>query len=53
VAGKFSNSAFADLLFYDPAAGVGEFYRTDGRGNISSIQNHTNWRKTWSIIGSL
>jgi len=53
--GKFSTNTFDDLLFYDPtpAAGVGEFYRTDGKGNIALIQNHSNWRKTWSIIDTI
>jgi hypothetical protein len=36
-------------LFYD-AAGVGEFYTTNGQGGISQIGQHTNWRSSWSQI---
>ena len=50
IPGKFSNGPFTDLLFYDRAAGIGEFWRTDGQGNVSRIGTNTNWRKDWSII---
>ncbi len=50
IPGKFSDSPYTDLLFYDQAAGTGEFYRTDGKGNISLIKSNTNWRKTWAMI---
>jgi len=51
VPGKFgSNLPNRDLLFYDRAAGVGEFYRTDGNGNLQMLKQHTGWRKTWSLI---
>jgi hypothetical protein len=30
IPGKFSNSQYDDLLFYDPTGGVGEFYPTGG-----------------------
>ena len=49
VAGKFSNSAYADLLFYDPSAGVGEIYKTGG-GLSGRIAEFTDWRTTWAII---
>jgi hypothetical protein len=28
----------------------GEFYTTDGGGNISPLKNHRGWRKTWQLI---
>jgi len=50
LAGNFTGSATADLLFYDAAAGVGEFYKTHGEESISLVQTETNWRNSWSII---
>jgi len=50
IPGKFSNGPFTDLLFYDRAAGVGSFWRTDGEGNVSEIGTNTDWRKDWSLI---
>jgi hypothetical protein len=47
--GNFSGEDFSDLLFYDPAAGVGEFYTTEG-GNIQLLQTETGWRNSWTII---
>jgi hypothetical protein len=47
--GNFSGRPFNDLLFYDPAAGVGEFYTTEG-GNIHLLKSYTGWRDSWSII---
>jgi hypothetical protein len=41
------------LLFYDPTTpntGEGEFYTTDGSGNIAFLKKHTDWRKTWKLI---
>ncbi len=40
----------SDLLFYDPTAGQGEFYSTDGSGNIALLKASSGWRSTWSII---
>jgi len=40
----------SDLLFYDPATGQGEFYTTDGSGNIGFLKAHSGWRRTWSMI---
>ena len=40
----------SDLLFYDPSAGQGEFYTTDGSGNIAALRTYNNWRTTWSVI---
>ena len=50
IPGKFSSGPFTDLLFYDRAAGVGAFFRTDGEGNISVIGNNTDWQKDWAMI---
>ncbi|NJM75747.1 MAG: matrilysin family metalloendoprotease [Acaryochloridaceae cyanobacterium RU_4_10] len=35
---------------YGPRINRGEFYTTDGGGNISLIANYRNWRKTWQLI---
>jgi hypothetical protein len=51
VLGNFGRSGyFRDLLFYDRAAGEGEFYTTDGYGNLQLLKKYTGWRKSWSII---
>ena len=50
ILGKFSNGRFTDLLFYDRAAGIGEFWSTDGEGNVSRIGTNTDWRKDWAMI---
>jgi predicted Zn-dependent protease len=51
IPGNFGGSSFTDLLFYDPTTGQGEFYTTDGNGNISRLGNtHQSWRRTWSMI---
>ena len=39
-----------DLLFYDAAAGTGEFYTINGPGRISLLKQHSNWRRTWARI---
>jgi hypothetical protein len=48
---------YTDLLFYDAASGTGEFYATDGNGNLTDgrggfgpLGQHTNWRTTWTQI---
>ena len=38
------------FLFYDAASGVGEFYATDGRGNLTLKKQHTGWRTSWTQI---
>jgi hypothetical protein len=38
------------LLFYDPSAGQGEFYRTDGQGGIARTRLHVGWRSSWTHI---
>jgi hypothetical protein len=51
VPGNFSDGPFTDLLFYDRAAGQGEFWKTNGNGSISMIgETHTDWRQSWQII---
>jgi hypothetical protein len=47
--GRFTDSSFSDLLFYDQAAGVGEFYTTEG-GNLSLLRSYSGWRTSWSVI---
>src|SRR5947209_8392707 len=47
--GNFSGRAWSDLLFYDPGAGTGEFYTTEG-GNIRLLKTQTGWRSSWTII---
>ena len=37
-------------MFYDRAAGIGEFWSTDGEGNVSRIGTNTDWRKDWAMI---
>lgn len=52
VAGKFSNSPYSSLLFYEHGTGYAEFYDTDGQGGISFLQSHSNWRNSWTHIVS-
>ena len=49
IPGKFSDSQYTDLLFYDPTSGTGEFYAT-GNGLRPRFAGYTDWRHTWSII---
>lgn len=46
----FENDNRTILVFYDRAAGVGEFYATDGRGGMNLLARHTNWRRSWDVI---
>jgi len=48
--GKFKDSTFDGLFFYDQAAGTGEVYSTDGATNIALLQTHTGWRTSWYQI---
>src|SRR5262249_1598522 len=41
---------FPSLLFYDAAAGVGEFWATDGLGGMRLLKQHTGWRSSWEKI---
>jgi microsomal dipeptidase-like Zn-dependent dipeptidase len=38
------------LMFYDPATGQGEFYRTDPDGQLGSLSWQPGWRQSWSAI---
>jgi hypothetical protein len=49
IPGDFGGSGFTDLLFYDAAAGNGQFYATE-QGSIKLLKEHTNLRKTWTQI---
>ena len=48
--GRVAGKVFTDLLFYDAAAGVGEFYAFDQRGALTLTRAYGGWRKTWSVI---
>jgi hypothetical protein len=51
VPGNFSGGDdLTDLLLYDPTAGEGEFYKTDGSGGIALIRKQTGWRSSWTHI---
>src|SRR5579884_3344697 len=41
---------YNDLLFYDRSAGVGNFYTTDGLGNLTLLNGHTDWSADWDVI---
>jgi hypothetical protein len=47
---RISDTSSDGLLFYDRAAGHGELYAVDGRGNISLVAQYNNWRRTWDAI---
>jgi hypothetical protein len=53
IPGKFSDSPYTDLLFYEPASGRGEFYHTDAGGLGPNFATYTDWRTTWSFIAHL
>ena len=40
----------AGLFFYNQSHGIGEFYDTDGNGNIYLLKRHTGLRTTWTTI---
>jgi hypothetical protein len=52
VSGRFSQSSFSGLLFYEQSKGCAEFYETDGLGGISLLKKHQGppWRDSWTII---
>ena len=43
-------TGFAEFLFYNASAGVGEYHRTDTAGDLTLLKQYTNWRQTWSLI---
>jgi hypothetical protein len=50
VPGNFADGSTTDLLFYDRAAGWGEFYRSSGKASLSQLKAFDNWRTSWSQI---
>jgi hypothetical protein len=50
VAGKFTDSPYSGLLFYEQSTGTAEFYATDGNGGISLLRQYNDWRRTWTHI---
>lgn len=50
LSGNFAEGSGSDLLFYDRAAGWGEFYRNLGEARLTQMRAFDNWRKTWSQI---
>jgi hypothetical protein len=51
ISGNFGGPGpFSDLLFYDPISGVGEFYSTDGQGNITLLRSYDDWDTDWDLI---
>lgn len=50
IPGKFSNGKYTDLLFYEPSSGTGDFWVTDGKGDVARIGGATNWRHDWTMI---
>jgi hypothetical protein len=50
IPGDFGGGGSTDLLFYSASEGVGEFYATDGQGNINHLRTHEGWRQSWDLI---
>lgn len=50
VAGRFTDSPYSALLFYEQSTGVAEFYSTDGGGGINLLMHHEGWRQSWTHI---
>src|SRR5215203_4797228 len=50
LAGKFADSPFDALLFYDRTDGTSEFYSTLGDGNIALLGTNSGWDRTWDQI---
>jgi hypothetical protein len=44
---KFRRQQLTGLLFYVRSAGVGEFYATDGSGNLNLLGSESGWRGSW------
>ncbi|WP_146209832.1 hypothetical protein [Vitiosangium sp. GDMCC 1.1324] len=49
---RLSQNIMNGLLFYERAAGLGEFYQVDNNGNLTLVAKHTNWRHTWHAIAA-
>lgn len=52
ISGNFGGTYHTDLLLYDRASGVAEFWVTDGLGGMNQIRRYTNWSRTWTHIVS-
>jgi hypothetical protein len=50
VAGKFSGSPYSGLLCYDRDNGFAAFYETNGRGQLSLLQEYSDWRNSWTHV---
>jgi len=50
VSGKFSDSKYSGLFFYEQGSGYGEFWNTTGAGAITLLNKYTNLQNSWSII---
>ena len=51
LSGNFDGTGnYNDLFLYDREIGKALFVSTDGNGNISTIKEYTDWRKTWTEI---
>jgi hypothetical protein len=50
VPGHFGGDGVTDLLFYEAATGLGEFYSVNAQGQIKLLKQHTNWRTSWRQI---
>lgn len=48
--GKFTDSPYDGLFFYDQTNGTGEFYSTNPAGYIALVSSHTGWRTSWHQI---
>lgn len=49
ISGRFDDSGFSGVFFYDPIDGTAHLFATDGAANISE-QAQWNTRKTWTHI---
>lgn len=57
VAGNFGGPSGADLLFYDPSTGTGEFYREKDvvengmlQVKLVHLRTHRDWRTSWTHV---
>ncbi len=51
IVGDFDGDGWVDdLLFYDAANGVGEFWEVGSAGELTSIATYNNWGSDWDIL---
>jgi hypothetical protein len=50
VVGKFSDSPFTALFFYDRPAGVAVVYEVDGNANLKLLRQYSGWRNSWNQV---